>query len=75
MSYCRFENTFNDLRDCSDNMEKEGLSQVETVKRQQLIELCIEIAENYGDEHDEDDEDDGQPRDKKRRGRRGKRHD
>ena len=56
MSYCRFQNTFKDLLDCSDNMEEEEeLSQAETIMRRKLIELCIEIAENHGDEHNEDD--------------------
>ena len=42
MSYCRFENTLNDLRDCYMNMDSD-LSQREFYKRKQLIEMCMSI--------------------------------
>ena len=50
MSYCRFQNTAPDLRDCVDNMNEDDLSFEEYRARHRLIRLCVEIAENYGDE-------------------------
>jgi hypothetical protein len=51
MSYCRFENTANDLRDCRDAMRDEDeLSESEEKARLRLIKLCAEIADDYGDE-------------------------
>jgi len=49
MSYCRFENTLNDLRDCSRNMGNDDLSESEFYARKQLIELCMTIACEYVD--------------------------
>ena len=59
MSYCRFENTLSDLRDCYMNMDSD-LSQREFYKRKQLIEMCMSIANEYDhllDEEFEEDED------------------
>ncbi len=51
MSYCRFENTLNDLRDCYDHIdETEELSPGETKARERLIKLCVDIALDYCDE-------------------------
>jgi hypothetical protein len=47
MSYCRFENTLNDLRDCYQNMDSDDVSQREFYKRKQLLELCISISKEY----------------------------
>jgi len=47
MSYCRFENTLHDLRDCQANMFEEDLSSSEEFSRKKLIELCSEIAEEH----------------------------
>ncbi len=50
MSYCRFENTLPDLRDCYDNMDdEENLSPEEKRARKRLIQLCSDIAIDYGD--------------------------
>ena len=55
MSYCRFENTSNDLEDCLEAMggfdfdRKELSSEQEKQGYDRLIELCIEIACDYGD--------------------------
>lgn len=51
MSYCRFENTLGDLRDCADALaearengeEMESLSQYEDGPRDALLRLCAEI--------------------------------
>ncbi len=54
MSYCRFENTYSDLRDCLDALENlddpntESLSRTEKYKAIGMIDLCrryIETAE------------------------------
>lgn len=47
MSYCRFENTLRDLRDCWENFEdlQGKLSTSEERARDRLVELCKEIAE------------------------------
>jgi hypothetical protein len=46
MSYCRFENTYNDLMACSYYMT-DDLSESEAKYRKQLIELCKEIIEEH----------------------------
>lgn len=46
MSYCRFENTLSDLRDCYVNMN-DDVSEREFNKRKLLIELCKLIADEY----------------------------
>ena len=61
MSYCRFQNTLQDLRDCYYNVES-SLTGAEFHAREGLIELCKSIAEEFGDldfkeERDEDDVD------------------
>ena len=45
MSYCRFENTYNDLRDCYNNIDNTDLSRTEAAARKKLIELCQSIVE------------------------------
>ena len=57
MSYCRFENTYNDLSDCAGALQEpdEGkLSDSERRARRHLIEMCMEIVENFGDMTDDD---------------------
>jgi hypothetical protein len=49
MSYCRFENTVSDLRDCYNNMDSNDLSKSEFYARRHLIELCMSIACEYVD--------------------------
>lgn len=49
MSYCRFENTLPDLRDCQESLDNcDELSPTEQKARRNLIRLCVEIAEDYG---------------------------
>jgi len=64
MSYCRFENTLRDLRDCYYNLNEGDLSFDEAAARKELIELCRnvvdeaeEIEEVDFDEEDFDEED------------------
>ena len=47
MSYCRFYNTLQDLKDCYYNIEDvEDMSDEEKRARKQLIEICMDIADN-----------------------------
>jgi len=59
MSYCRFENTYPDLKDCYANMS-DDLEGSEFRYRERLIDLCKNIVAAYGDvtftEPSEDDE-------------------
>ena len=58
MSYCRFENTYRDLEECYEALQYEG--GVEGVEEeagerekpyiQELIKLCKNIVEDYGDD-------------------------
>jgi hypothetical protein len=49
MSYCRFQNTLKDLRECLEALEEgtDGLSQDELRAKVRLINLCEEIAQNH----------------------------
>ena len=49
MSYCRFENTSNDLQDCVDNWElDEDANDYEKCAKKQIIKLAREIVEMAG---------------------------
>ena len=52
MSYCRFSNTLEDLEDCYNNMDKEGLSEEEVKARRELIVTCRNLSLDYEDELD-----------------------
>lgn len=53
MSYCRFENTYYDLKDCVEAMaEEEKLSQSEEKYKQKLIKLCSEVHEGFTEYED-----------------------
>lgn len=57
MSYCRFENTVNDMIDCINNMDiSESASTYEKRARKRFVELCALVAVEYGDELEEDNE-------------------
>jgi hypothetical protein len=59
MSYCRFENTARDLRDCRDALDDgvtpAELSQDEATACRRLIRICEEIADRYGDLVDDEE--------------------
>jgi uncharacterized protein with ParB-like and HNH nuclease domain len=61
MSYCRFENTYPDLKDCYQAMF-DDLEGSEFRYRARLIDLCKNIVDAYGDvefvEQTEDEKDD-----------------
>lgn len=46
MSYCRFRNTLNDLRECSDNFD-EAESEEEQKARERLLKLCRKMVSDY----------------------------
>ena len=61
MSYCRFQNTLTDLRDCFDHIDEwfeNALSEEEEGACKKLIKLCMDITrldpqkivDNYGEE-------------------------
>ncbi len=52
MGYCRFQNTYKDLEDCYDNMDKTNLSKEEQDAREELLELCKIIIRDYCEEED-----------------------
>ena len=59
-SYCRFQNTLRDLRDCSealDDEEHRGISIEEQDAVKKLISLCGEISAEYSDVHIDFDRD------------------
>lgn len=66
MSYCRFQNTLLDLRDCYHHLDDplndiecddigdlETVSQEEHDARKELIALCQKISDNYGEDDDD----------------------
>lgn len=54
MSYCRFQNTLEDLRDCYESMDETAdLSKDEGRARRSLIKLCANIMDDFGWEIDQ----------------------
>ena len=61
MSYCRFENTYGDLKDCAEALvEANGIENVvdeaneyEAPWVSAVVKLCREIADRWGDELDD----------------------
>lgn len=49
MSYCRFENTLSDLRDCDNNWNEE-LSNTEERAKKDMLQLINEMANQYSNE-------------------------
>lgn len=47
MSYCRFENTMDDLQDCIRNIYREAENSRDEQSRQRMIELFKEVAEDF----------------------------
>lgn len=57
MSYCVFENTYNDLEEALerlDTVEFEKLSKSEKRYRNKLVALCKEIADDFEQEEESD---------------------
>ena len=49
MSYCRFENTLNDLVDCLDNIQQEAENDRDERARKQMIRLLHENIDFFED--------------------------
>ena len=52
MSYCRFQNTLNDLRDCRDALMEMGdyeneLAEDEAHAAKRLLRICRELADDF----------------------------
>lgn len=52
MSYCRFQNTLNDLRDCRDALMEMGdyekeLAEDEARAAKRLLRICRELADDF----------------------------
>jgi len=61
MSYCRFENTLADLRDCEEALAEgktKDLNEYELPAAKELLKLCARIAKTYSEDDlgSEDDE-------------------
>ena len=57
MSYCRFQNTLGDLRDCYEALQHgDKLSKDELRARNELVRLCAEITEEFAGEDAEEAE-------------------
>ena len=53
MSYCRFQNTLTDLRDCQNALfEGEELSEAEEKAKKRLIQVCQAIFEEFGEDNE-----------------------
>lgn len=50
MSYCRFRNTLNDLRDCAQNFDEDELSDDEHNARRAMINEMVDLLEWLGAE-------------------------
>jgi hypothetical protein len=57
MSYCRFQNTYNDLIDCYDNLNG-SLSESEKRYRERLVELCQSIVDEFNPSCQNEDDND-----------------
>jgi hypothetical protein len=49
MSYCRFENTLNDLYDCIDNISQEAENERDERKRKEMIHFLFENIDLFED--------------------------
>lgn len=50
MSYCRFQNTLEDLKDCFEHITDTEISEEEEKARKKLIEVCRDVIEAVGEE-------------------------
>ena len=48
MSYCRFENTMSDLKDCLRHIDCKAENSHDESARQEMLELFREINEDWG---------------------------
>ena len=50
MTYCRFSNTYEDLKECWDHFDDIDLSEVEREARLKIIRLSLKIVDFYSNE-------------------------
>ena len=50
MDYCKFENTYHDLLECSEHFGDNDLSYTEKIYGIKLLKLCEQIANSYDKE-------------------------
>jgi hypothetical protein len=53
MSYCRFENTFNDLDDCYTSLGEKTFDELSDTEKKyalRLVHICRNIADDFMDE-------------------------
>jgi hypothetical protein len=57
MSYCRFQNTLKDLKEClAAILNNEKLSESEKIAKEQLVQVCLKIvSDEYPDLADSED--------------------
>jgi hypothetical protein len=54
MSYCRFQNTLADLKDCKNALDEQEFDELNSDEQHaaiDLIRLCMRIANKYGDSY------------------------
>lgn len=52
MSYCRFQNTLHDLRECLEALRNEDvLSEDERLAKERLLETCVEVVGEFSEEY------------------------
>ena len=54
MSYCRFQNTYQDLLDCSRHLYDDDLSEEEERARKRLIQICQNIINQKPNDEEEE---------------------
>lgn len=57
MSYCRFENTYQDLQDCYDALGEKSLDELSDSEKKyakKLIQMCKEIADDFLEEAEDE---------------------
>ena len=47
MCYCRFENTYQDLMDCLENIHVDASNERDEQYRQKMIQLFTEVGEDW----------------------------
>ena len=53
MSYCRFQNTVDDLQDCFDHFGDDDISKEEFRARKRLLKICKDIVGDYSEDEED----------------------
>lgn len=57
MSYCRFQNTFLDLRDCLRALQEEGIEGIESADERAAAADLVKLAQTFINEYNESETD------------------